>query len=96
MLRWDDVILLNDADGRIEWGLEIWFDAWFDPSGKRREPDLEFSNKVHSLGFGKGIIRTDLGTAPKDALTDLIHLIGHSGGTSIWIGGPEKLLAAKQ
>lgn len=70
-LQWNDVTLRieGELDGR---DLDEWFDKWFDPDDTTFDPDTRFSGNIHSLTVDAEGIHIDFGTAPSDALVDIL------------------------
>jgi hypothetical protein len=61
-----------------------WFDRWFE---RPKEPGERFRNAVHwmsdpEIREGHLCLQVDLGSAPPDALLDLLQTIGVMGATS--------------
>ncbi len=70
-LQWNDLNIALDGplDGR---DLAEWFEQWFDPEDAVFDPDTRFSGNIHSLTIDGESLAVDLGTAPSDALVDLL------------------------
>ena len=73
---WDDVQL--SFDGTTP-NLDAWFGVWFDPEEKNFDATAELSGRIHSLGTGNGLITVDFGSAPAQALLELIDVLGAAG-----------------
>jgi hypothetical protein len=70
--------------------LGIWFDRWFE---RPQEPGERFRNAVHwmsdpEIRGGHLCLQVDLGSAPAEALLDLLRTIGEMGATSAAIHTP--------
>ena len=70
-LQWNDVTIRVEGalDSR---DLEEWFETWFDPEETSFDPDTRFSGNIHSLTVDEEGIHVDFGTAPTDALVELL------------------------
>lgn len=77
-LQWNDVNLRIDGalDSR---DFDEWFETWFDPDDLTFDPDTRFSGNIHSLTVDKDGVHVDFGTAPSDALIDLLVAIEDLG-----------------
>lgn len=83
-LQWDDVVI--DLDGPIDpRDLDEWFEDWFDPDGETFDPDTRFSGNIHSLLIEGQTVSADFGTAPVEALIELLVLIESLGYRKIAI-----------
>jgi hypothetical protein len=86
-LRWDDIVIDHDLDVLPADAVETWFDRW-------HGPDNQKTNMIHSLLIEPRYISADLGTAPSEALFELISLLEKAGAKSLQIrAGRAKLLA---
>jgi hypothetical protein len=77
-LQWNDVTLKLEGvlDSR---DLDEWFETWFDPDDTTFDPDTRFSGNIHSLTVDDEGVHVDLGTAPTEALVDLLVTIEDLG-----------------
>ena len=82
-LVWDDVALSHDAGTIGADRIEPWFLRWCDPDDVRPAADGPFSLMAHSVIVSPGEIWADLGTAPVEALTDLLAMLGDAGAKRI-------------
>ncbi len=73
-LQWNDVVIATGGpvDPR---DLEDWFEDWFDPDDTTFDPDTRFSGNIHSLLIEGENLSVDLGTAPVEALIELLVLL---------------------
>ncbi|MDC7684006.1 hypothetical protein PQU92_12020 [Asticcacaulis sp. BYS171W] len=83
-LSWHDMNLtLVDApmphEGGGVQGIEAWFETWFDPEDVNVDLDSRFSGHIHSLIIDGDNLHVDFGTAPVQALIDLLLLIEMNG-----------------
>lgn len=82
-LRWDDVTLLHDLAEIPSSKLEAWFERWFDPEDARYMPGADNCCIIHSLLVQPGRLDIDFGTAPPEALWDMLELLETSGAATI-------------
>ena len=75
-LRWDDIIIHFDGAAP---DLTAWFDCWFDPDEKNFDANAELTGRIHSLIAEDGHISVDFGSAPVDALFDLLQVMSSAG-----------------
>jgi len=79
-MSWDDVVVSFDG---AHPDYATWFDTWFDPNERDFREDAEFTGKIHSLSVGESDVVVDFGTAPPEALIDLIDLIIAAGSKQL-------------
>ena len=85
-LRWDDVLLHHDLDTLPEIELNAWFHYWFDPEDERQPADpADLSCVIHSLLIKPRALSADFGTAPPEALWEMLELLEGAGATTITI-----------
>lgn len=84
-LRWDDVVIRHDLEDYPEVQLDRWFRHWFDPDDERHVEGAEFSEAIHSLLVEPGRLSVDFGTAPAEALWELLELLEAADATTIAI-----------
>jgi hypothetical protein len=84
-MRWNDVNIAHDLLDAPTEALTAWFEQWFDPSDRRRDPAAEFSNTIHSLMADQGALSIDFGTAPTEAFWALLNLLEEAGAHSATI-----------
>jgi hypothetical protein len=77
-LRWDDIVLDHDVDIVPADAIEAWFDRWYGS-------DTQKANMIHSLLIKPRYISIDLGTAPSEALFEMIDLLEKAGVKSLQI-----------
>lgn len=75
-LCWDDVAIRFEA---TTINAEDWFEEWFDPDEKHFDRTAELTGRIHSLSVSADRIDVDLGSAPPEALIDLLKLLRISG-----------------
>lgn len=82
-LDWHEMNLsLTGAPETLQ-GLEAWFETWFDPEDRNIDLDSRFSGHIHSLLVDNDHLHVDFGTAPVQALIDLLLLIEMNGCTAV-------------
>ena len=74
-------------------GVADWFRRWFDPDDERQVEGAELSNVIHSLVVRRGVLGTDLGTAPPEALLEMLEILEGAGATIIRIGSSDTTTA---
>lgn len=76
-LNWHDVsIEITDRpDTSGLQGIDAWFETWFDPDEQNPDLDSRFSGHIHSLLVDGVNLHVDFGTAPVQALIDLLLLL---------------------
>ncbi len=79
---WDDVIVLFSGPPA---DFDAWFDLWFDPEEKCFEDGAELSGRIHSLIVENGRVSVDFGSAPPEALFDLLLVLSGGGVTNVAI-----------
>jgi hypothetical protein len=92
-LRWDDVTIHHDLAVLPPDDVADWFRRWFDPDDERQVEGAELSNVIHSLVVRPGVLSTDLGTAPPEALLDMLEILEGAGATAIRISNSETATA---
>jgi hypothetical protein len=85
-LRWDDIVMDHDLDTLPADEVEKWFSRWYGP-------DDQETNMIHVLLIKPRHISIDLGTAPSEALFEIIDLLEKAGVKSLQIrAGRSRLL----
>jgi hypothetical protein len=91
--RWDDAAVVAEAgamEGEPDWGpVRRWFLEWFQSRFSAEAPDLE--GALHSLAGPEAVpggwrFETDFGSAPVEALSDMIGAFAATGVARIRIG----------
>ena len=77
-LRWNDVVIDHDLDTLPADAVATWFGRWYGP-------DDQETGMIHSLLIELRHISADLGTAPLEALFELISLLEKAGAKSLQI-----------
>ena len=77
-LRWDDIVIDHDLDVLPADAIEAWFDRWYGP-------DDQTTNMIHSFLIESRYISIDLGTAPSEALFEMIDLLEKAGVKALQI-----------
>jgi hypothetical protein len=78
-LRWYDVVIEHDAPDVPADAIEAWFEHWFDPD----DAAMRQTEIIHSLALTPGEISIDMGTAPPDALYEMLGLLERAGARSL-------------
>lgn len=84
-LRWDDVLLRHDLEEYPEEQLDRWFRHWFDPDDVRHAEEAGIGEVIHSLLVEPGCLSIDFGTAPAEALWELLELVEAADASTITI-----------
>lgn len=86
-LRWDDVVIEHDLPNAPADTIERWFEHWFDPE----DAAMRQTEIIHSLLLEPAQISIDMGTAPPEALYEMLELLEHAGARTLRItaGGAE-------
>ncbi|MCT4611299.1 MAG: hypothetical protein N4A70_19085 [Pelagimonas sp.] len=66
-------------------GFEAWFDKWIDLEAIRRIDGQVFSNVIHFAWLESGLLDVDFGSAPTDAVIELLDLFQTSGVKSVLV-----------
>jgi len=77
-LRWDDIVIDHDVDVLPADAVEAWFGRWYGS-------DTQKTNMIHSLLIEPRCLSIDLGTAPSEALFDMIDLLEKAGVKALQI-----------
>jgi hypothetical protein len=77
-LRWDDIVLQHDVDALSPDAVQTWFDRWYGPDDRQ-------TNMIHSLLIKPRYMSIDLGTAPAEALFEMIDLLKRAGAKTLQI-----------
>ena len=93
-LHWDDILISHDVVALPQDEIDVWFQYWFDPKDERRDKHALLSNNVHSLIIKPGAVGIDFGTAPKDALWEMVGILSGAGATEIRISDSQEQSAA--
>lgn len=89
-LRWDDVVLRHDLEDYPEAQLDRWFRHWLDPDDARHVKGAEIGEVIHSLLVEPGRLNIDFGTAPAEALWELLELLEAADATTIAISSSRR------
>ncbi|MDF2231604.1 hypothetical protein P2H44_03470 [Albimonas sp. CAU 1670] len=92
-LRWDDVDLHHDLSEPPQDALTAWFHRWFDAASApgaaadlAEETELPFpAGRLHSAELSPGRVTVDFGTAPPEALVELVTLLESAGARAVQI-----------
>jgi hypothetical protein len=82
-LRWDGVVVHHDLVGIPP--LDMWFQRWFDPNDERRDSTARLAGFIHSLSISPACVSVDFGTAPANALLQLLERLEAAGARKITI-----------
>jgi hypothetical protein len=86
-LRWDDVVMDHDLETLPADAVAAWFDRWYGS-------DTQKTNMIHSLVIKPRYISVDFGTAPSDALFEMIDLLEKAGVKSLQMRSGRAKLSA--
>jgi hypothetical protein len=75
-LRWDDIVIRHDLAEVPPAAVEGWFELWYGPDDRQ-------TNMIHSLSIDPGEIDIDMGTAPPEALYDMLELLERAGARRV-------------
>jgi hypothetical protein len=78
-LRWDDVVIEHDLPDVPADAIEDWFEQWFDPD----DAAMRQTEIIHSLSLAPGRVSIDMGTAPPEALYDMLGLLEQAGARTL-------------
>jgi hypothetical protein len=78
-LRWDDVVIEHDLPDLPADAIEKWFEHWFDPD----DAAMRQTEIIHSLHLTPGRVYIDMGTAPPEALYDMLGLLENAGARAL-------------
>lgn len=78
-LRWSDLVIEHDLPDVPADEIEEWFEHWFDPD----DAAMRQTEIIHSLALEPGKISIDMGTAPAEALYDMLGLLEHAGARNL-------------
>jgi hypothetical protein len=78
-LRWGDVVIEHDLPDVPADAIEEWFEHWFDPE----DAVMRQTEIIHSLVLRPGEISIDMGTAPPQALYDMLGLLEQAGAKNL-------------
>lgn len=78
-LRWSDVVIEHDLPDVPGDAIEEWFEHWFDPD----DAAMRQTEIIHSLVLRPGQVSMDMGTAPPDALYDMLGLLEQAGARNL-------------
>lgn len=84
-LNWGLTNLSHDAPAVSDEKVRRWFNYWFDPEDVRFDPETEFCGIIHQLAVEPGQVGVDFGTAPAEAIWDMLTLLRASGASVIII-----------
>jgi hypothetical protein len=80
-LRWGDVVIEHDLPDVPADAIEEWFEHWFDPD----DAAMRQTEIIHCLHLTPGMVSMDMGTAPPDALYDMLGLLEKAGARNLRI-----------
>ena len=78
-LRWCDVVIEHDLPDVPADEIEEWFEHWFDPD----DDAMRQTEIIHFLHLEPARISIDMGTAPAEALYDMLGLLEHAGARNL-------------
>jgi hypothetical protein len=78
-LRWYDVVIEHDLPDVPADAIEDWFERWFDPD----DAAMRQTEIIHSLCLAPARISLDMGTAPPDALYEMLGLLEGAGARTL-------------
>jgi hypothetical protein len=78
-VTWDDLELIVREGNLDPARVASWFDTWIDADSRRAEDDHGLAGVVHSMVFSERRIGLDLGSAPLEALAELLETLAQSG-----------------
>lgn len=82
-LRWDLVAVHHDLPVAPQ--LDTWFQRWFDPDDERHNSAARLGGIIHSLTVTPGCVSVDFGTAPAEALWQLLEHFDMAGAKRLTI-----------
>jgi hypothetical protein len=82
-LRWDVVAVHHDLPVAPQ--LDKWFQRWFDPEDERHDPSARLGGIIHSLNVIPGVVSIDFGSAPAEALWQLLEHFDMAGAKRLTI-----------
>lgn len=82
-LRWDLVAVRHDLPVAPQ--LDTWFQHWFDPEDARSDPSARLGGIIHSLNVTPACVSVDFGTAPAEALWQLLEHFDMAGAKRLTI-----------
>jgi hypothetical protein len=84
-LRWNDVEIHHDVSVLPEDKIGQWFQLWFDRDDERRDPEAAAHGVIHSMLITPALVSVDFGTAPAEALWELLEILKGAGASVLWI-----------
>lgn len=78
-LRWNDVVIEWPAPDVDEEAFAAWFERWFDPDDVRQDSSGAYGGVIHSLSVQPRSLTCDLGSAPPEALWELLECLDAAG-----------------
>ena len=70
-------------------GFESWFDRWIDLEGNRSVEGESHYNIIHSSKLEKGLVEVDFGSAPTDAVIELLDLLSANGVKTVRVSSAQ-------
>jgi hypothetical protein len=87
-LDWQDIVILSDQQAATLELLEEWFFYWFDPEGAVQQ-GLREPGVVHLLSLDVCRMDIDMGTAPAEALWQMLWILDKAGAKNIYVTNSE-------
>lgn len=82
-LRWDEVVITSDTPLPDADSLRPWFDAFLEPQEVPEDHHEPLAYVLHSVAFEEGKLIVDLGSAPTEALFELLLRLIKGGAKHI-------------
>ncbi len=82
--RWDAVSVHHDLSF-ADVAIASWFDKWFDPDEVNFDPSAEISSCIHEVCVEPNALQIDLGSAPMEALMELLESLASSNATFVHV-----------
>ncbi len=83
-LRWDAVVIRHDGSA-VQDTIAEWFERWFDPNDRYHDPTAAISGCIHALFIEDDKLQVDLGTAPTEALIQLLSCLEKAGARRLQV-----------
>lgn len=85
-VEWDDVAISHDSAEDLTAVLTPWFEQWSDLGDTRQlTEETKLLGVIHVLQLQRGYVEVDFGSAPLDALWELLMLLGDAGASKVTI-----------